>query len=152
MIDYTKIDLRMFVPDMIYKAWGDKCIMFLDNRILEGFFWLQEHTGMLCVNSSHLPGGKFPKYNKKYNYSGLRPFDHPDGSLMSQHKFGRALDPKGFEIPEKQIYEYIMDNQEAAYISGIRRVEDFSKTPTWVHIDCAYTGPKWEGKIKSFMP
>lgn len=67
-----------------------------------------------------------------YVWSGYRsPLCHI-GASQSAHKQGRAADPKG---DQKLYYNLVKDNAESFYKLGLRRLEDISITPGWLHVD-----------------
>lgn len=125
----TYFNLRELVDPNIFAARGNDCWQLLDPNILRAADWLRGIFGPITVNNSYLGGS--------YSESGLRRWDTTTGAKFSQHKFGRALDLK-FRAPVTplQVYNHILANQAEARKHGITTVEDISKTPTWLHIDC----------------
>ena len=65
-------------------------------------------------------------------WSGLRTYKCKIGSRKSAHRFGMAIDPKG---DEKKFMKIIRGNAEEFYSLGLRRLEDISITPGWLHMD-----------------
>ena len=65
-------------------------------------------------------------------WSGYRSKACTIGSKYSAHKYGMAIDPKG---DEEKLYEIVRDNRKLFYNLGVRRLEDISITPGWLHID-----------------
>jgi hypothetical protein len=60
---------------------------------------------------------------------------------MSQHKFGRAIDIKVSGMTPREVFaivkaheDYLIENQI------ITTIESLSMTPTWLHLDCRFTG------------
>lgn len=70
--------------------------------------------------------------NHRYVWSGYRsPLCHI-GSSRSAHKQGRAADPKG---DQKLYFKLVKENAELFHCLGLRRLEDISITPGWLHVD-----------------
>ena len=72
------------VPQEVYEKWGDKALMFLDDRALITLDALRERYGSITVNNWFWGGNR--------QWSGLRTENSPYGSQYSQHRFGRAFD------------------------------------------------------------
>lgn len=67
-----------------------------------------------------------------YVWSGYRsPLCHI-GAKNGAHQQGRAADPKG---DQKLYYKLVKDNAKEFYSLGLRRMEDISITPGWLHVD-----------------
>lgn len=78
-------------------------------------------------------------YNKRaiHKWSGLRTSRTTIGSKLSAHRFeingkGLAIDPKGNEI---ELFKIVKNNAEAFYNIGLKRLEDITITPGWLHMD-----------------
>lgn len=67
-----------------------------------------------------------------YKWSGIRTSRTDIGSKTSAHRKYKAIDPKG---DEKKLFKIIKENAKEFYDLGVRRVEDISITPGWLHID-----------------
>jgi len=80
------------------------------------------------------------KPNQFQCWRGVRTYRCYIGATQSAHKtvngrqggIGLALDLEG-EQPE--LYNLVLKNVKELYELGLRRVEDVSLTPTWLHID-----------------
>lgn len=123
--------IQEFVSPEIYKLRGGKSIELIDSRIVMIAEKLREYFGVpITINNWHTGG--------QYKESGLRDFDTTTGAKFSQHKFGRAIDCKFQGLEPKYIRKKIIENQGEFIKVGITCIE--ADTPTWVHIDCRYTG------------
>jgi hypothetical protein len=67
-----------------------------------------------------------------YKWSGYRPPHCKIGAPASAHKRAKAADPKG---SEKEFMQIVRNNAKRFYDLGLRRVEDVSITPGWLHMD-----------------
>lgn len=126
--------LDEFIPPEIYSVRGAKSIALMDDRIIEGVTLLRKYAGVPFIINNWANGGKFHE-------SGLRLPNTRTGAKWSQHKFGRALDPKPKGMTIRQLFA-ILKAHEDEFIEKklITTVENIEKTPGWLHIDCRYTG------------
>jgi len=123
------IDLEVLPEELHGKNWR----IFIDKRIVEVAQRLRNQFGNITINDKYIGGG--------YNLSGYRPFDTSVGAKYSQHKFGRALDLKFLDqIEPSSVLAYILANESEFLKIGLTRIENTDFTPTWLHIDCSYTG------------
>ena len=70
-------------------------------------------------------------------WSGIRTSRCSIGASRSAHKLihsgkGQAIDPKG---DQKKFFNIVKTNAEEFYNLGLRRLEDISITPGWLHMD-----------------
>ena len=75
-----------------------------------------------------------------YSESGLRTFSSSTGAAWSLHKWGAAIDVKVKGLSTEKVFKIIFENESAFFAEGARRIEDIAFTPTWLHIDCGWTG------------
>lgn len=121
--------LRELVPPQIYQQFGNRSWWFLDHEAVMMVNAIRELLNIpLIVNNHH------------YNLSGYRVPDTPTGSYLSQHKRGAAFDIKSASMTAAGIYQFIFDNEQELMDIGLTTVEDIASTPTWVHVDCRWTG------------
>lgn len=66
-------------------------------------------------------------------YSGFRGKFCKIGAKFSAHRKGKGADPKG--LSPKILFNIIKENSNEFYNLGLRRLEDTSITPTWLHLD-----------------
>jgi len=125
--------LQEFVHPDIYDMGESLATKFIDSRMIVFAQALRDRLGSgLIINNWHIHG--------PYKLSGVRPFDTTVGARWSQHKFGRAIDLKGVSLSTEEIYEEVRKNWVSIYRdTGVTRMEHIDHTPTWVHVDCAYT-------------
>jgi hypothetical protein len=127
--------LQEFIDPEIYQLMGDKSIELIDTRIIDIAQAIRDHFNLPCIiNNWHEGGG--------YKESGLRKFLSKTGAAFSQHKFGRAIDIKieGVTDYDSVRSEILKKDEFAGYfrLKGLTVME--SGTPTWLHIDCRFTG------------
>lgn len=124
--------IQEFVPPDVYKRWGDRSIMFVDERVLITADVLRENLGPMIVNTWHSP-----KMIKSYGIrteSGFRSADTTTGAAWSQHKFGRAADALFSRHTAEEARNYIRANLEL--FPHIGCIED---DVSWLHFDVRNT-------------
>jgi hypothetical protein len=137
-LKYFKVE--ELVNPTIFKQFGSKSIMFIDDRIITAIEIIREEINTpIIINNWH--------NNGEFENSGLRAFNCPIGAEFSQHKFGRAMDLKQRKYSAEQLRQIIKElakNKLKGLVTGIEL-----KTDTWVHIDCRNTG---SNKLMEFNP
>jgi hypothetical protein len=119
------------VDKIVITSRGISAIQLIDIRIVNVAQWLRDYLGEEIVINNWNTGGP-------YHESGLRDPFSKTGAKWSQHKFGRALDLKFEKTTPEAVRQIIRDNWETLKALGLTTIE--KDTPTWVHIDCRYTG------------
>lgn len=122
---------KELVPPDVYAARGEAAAQLMDIRIVNVAQWLRNKTGKSIIINSWASGGQ-------YKESGLRNFETSTGAKWSQHKFGRALDLKVQGVEAEEVRQLIRNNWAELKEIGLTCIE--KDTPTWVHIDCRWTG------------
>jgi len=122
-------DYRNFVPQSIFKTYGDRSSIFVDKRILEIYIVLKDKYKIApTINNYHLGG--------QLQNRGFRIPTSIVGALFSQHKFGRAEDFNISGWKSKDLWNDIISNPQFLIDVGCTTIEDINFTPTWVHLDC----------------
>lgn len=124
--------IQEFVGPNMYKKWSDKAIWFVDSRIISLAQFIRDYFDMpMTINNWHIGGNLLSEV-----YATL----HQSGAQYSQHRFGRAIDFNLSNLTTDEIQKEILKHQEVFMINGLTCIE--ADTPTWVHVDCRYTGLK----------
>jgi hypothetical protein len=135
--------LQELVPGAIYTQWGNRSQMFVDPRVVNFLQGIRNRFNAGVIINTWHNGGSFHNRGFRDPRTGV-------GGLLSQHRFGRAADLHLSSGPSVQeIYADIMANQTWYMDQGITTVEEITHTPTWLHVDCRWTG---EDKIRIVKP
>lgn len=125
--------IQEFVPEDIYKRFGNSSIWFIDQKIVDIAQLLRTNFGKpVYINNWHLGGA--------CQESSFRSPNTSTGAVYSQHKAGRAIDLRIKDFDPEEIREYIRNTFSIWNDLGLTTIE--KNTPTWVHIDCRWTGLK----------
>ncbi|MFZ4545929.1 MAG: D-Ala-D-Ala carboxypeptidase family metallohydrolase [Bacteroidales bacterium] len=123
--------LREFVDPVTFQIRGNKAIELIDKRIVNVAQFLRDHfNAPIVINNYHEGGGHIE--------SGLRTFLSKTGATYSQHKYGRAIDIKVQGWKAEEVRKEIRKMWPELKALGLTTIE--RDTPTWVHLDCRYTG------------
>lgn len=125
-------DVREFVDNRTWQLRGIKAAELIDPKIVAVCDLLREHAGPLTVNNWHTKG--------KYKSSGFRAVWDNTGGVLSQHRCGRAADVKSKKYKPGQLLSIIMQHKAEFMAAGLTCIESLQFTPTWLHLDCRYTG------------
>ena len=124
-------------PDILATV-GNRCADFLHPELANTCQALRDQFGALFAN------GMFN--GQLFTSSGLRlPLGHT-GAMMSDHKFGCAVDLKSHTVTPINMQNYIIMHQDQ--FPYITRLESALVTKTWLHVS---VGTR-EGTIKIFNP
>ncbi len=117
--------LQELVSPEVFEARGERAWELLDVYALVTLDQLRERFGKLTVNDWHWGG--------QLKYGGLRPHGAGPGDPYSQHRYGRAFDPKPKEIAAPTMHAAILAEQDK--FPHLRVIEAIEATPSWVHFD-----------------
>lgn len=134
-----------FVPKSVYDKFGEQSRHFINDKLIIVAQELRNDLGKPLYINTWGSGGDL-------HYRGYRPPFSRIGALLSQHKFGQAMDVSS-NVPHYNIYDCIMDRQKKYYELGVRRIENPEATRGnhlgWIHLDTLNVGAE---KIHTFNP
>ena len=128
----TYFEIVEFVPPVIWNKFGEKSVWFMDKRIFLLADFIRSRFGKPMTINNWNNGGTF-------SLRGFRPPDTTTGGLLSQHKFGRAIDFNIEGSTPQEIYKDIVDNFTIYSKAGLTTVEDIAFTTGWNHMDIRQT-------------
>jgi len=122
-----------FVTPTIFNAYGEASKWYIDVTVVAFMEEIRERFGKpVNVNDWYRDG--------HLQERGHRLPDTTTGAWYSQHKFGRACDFHIDGITPDQIFNDVLQNQQLYLDFGVTTIEDVAMTPTWIHLDCRWTG------------
>lgn len=137
-METEKISDNIFITEVVsqdvYNKFGINAVWFLDHRIINVVEWLRVYFNKPVILNNWYNGGKI-------EHAGYRTPDCRIGAKFSQHKFGRALDFNIQDFQPEVIRNFIRKQFPMLRNLGLSAME--KDTPSWVHIDCRYTGLKY---------
>jgi hypothetical protein len=120
---------QSFVPEEIYKVYGEKSLWFIDFRVTWTADAISEYFNTkITANDWHEKG--------KFNYRGFRPPSVTMGAIFSQHRFGRALDCDLHGVSAIDARKEILSHKDDPAFRYITCIED---NVNWLHFDCRNT-------------
>lgn len=125
--------LQEFVPEVIFKGYGERAQWFIDPRIVELAQEIRfRYDKPVIVNNWHVGGN--------HHNRGYRTPHTTVGAEYSQHKRGVALDFSIRGISSREIFEDVLENQDLFMSLGVTTIEHYSFTTSWTHLDMRWTG------------
>jgi len=126
-------NIKEFVSLNVYKKYGESAWRFIDEKLIITMDALRENLGRPIIINS---------YGRNLHQRGLRAnkdeiVESKTGYYISQHCLGKASDFHVVGMTIREVYDHILNNREL--YPYIKRIENISKTPTWIHIDVANT-------------
>ena len=126
---FSLVDDRLFDVAQLLRDYHGKGIRINSWWRLYEKLKLEKTTSQIVI--------EIENNNSVSKWSGIRTARTSIGSSRSAHKTihtgeGLAIDPKS---DSKAFFKIVKDNAEEFYNLGLRRLEDISITPTWLHMD-----------------
>ncbi len=136
---YFKI--QELVSKDTYDKYGEKkCWEFFNPNIIKFINLLREDLGKPITINDWLWGGSFTQRGLRTNLSPMVKEKTNKGIMyVSAHVQGCALDFNVKDMSVKEVYNYIIKNYDR-YKNYITRIENINSAPTWIHVDCIWTG------------
>lgn len=122
----TNFIIQELVTPKTYDKLGEYAFKLFDEKALQSLDNLRNDYGKALKINDWVSGGR-------YSESGLRDIHTTTGASRSSHKFGYAFDLKHYDESNIKPLQEFIKKYGATY--GIKRVETFINTPTWVHIE-----------------
>lgn len=118
-----------FVSQPVWNQFHESALWFIDPRLITSVEWLRKMLKVPLVCNNWHTGGTFQN-------RGFRPQGSPNFKPFSQHSFGRALDLSSPEMPHKDVYKWVLDNQDLILANtAFTTIEDIEIAGTWLHAD-----------------
>ncbi len=125
--------IEEFVPQNVFKTWQIKSLWFIDRRIIVLAEFIRRRFDKEVTINNRFEGGV-------YDQSGFRLPSTNVGAVLSQHKFGRAIDIKIPDLGDdfaEIVRDDIRNNFDEYNKNHLTTIE--SDTPSWVHCDIRET-------------
>lgn len=128
--------LHELVPESVYKQRdGSPALWWVfDPRILRAADVLRERYGPMVCNTW--------RSGAQIHFRGFRPPTTDVGAVLSQHRFGRALDLIPQKCTAEEIRQDIISNPDMVQdITGTWLITAMETGVDWLHIDCRNHDP-----------
>ena len=122
----SKFTPQELVPPKVYKELGSKSYCLFEEKVLKQLDQFRIDYGKALKINDWSNGGH-------YSESGYRDLHTHTGASRSSHKFGYAFDIKNYDGSDLEALRLFVKKNAEKY--GIKRVENFNKTPTWIHLE-----------------
>lgn len=121
------------LPKSFHNNYGrsDRAVLrLMDARIVMAQQWLINRFGSMYMNNWYWGGDKQER--------GFRPFNSSVGAMLSQHKYGRAIDSVPKKVTIQDIHSDILQFEQSYIEAGFTCFECIWDAPTWIHGDCRW--------------
>ena len=123
--------LDEFIHPVIYKQFKGKSIWYLNPQLPKLVQEIRKTYGEPIYINTWFNGGDLKN-------SGLRDYKNPLGKLnRSRHYYGLCADLHTKDI--KKLQQHVADNADYYFNFGLRVIEDFKYTPSWLHVSVENT-------------
>jgi hypothetical protein len=125
--------LDEFIHPEIYKTFKGNSKLYLSPNLVFLVQAIRTKYGKPIFINTWANGGVLRN-------SGLRDYKNPLGGKLnrSRHYYGLCADLHCDDI--KELQKHVNDNLEYYHKLGLRVVENFNYTPTWLHVSVEWTG------------
>lgn len=134
--------LDEYIHPAIYRRFGRNSKVYLSKDLVDLVQVIREKYGKPIYINTWMKGGALKN-------SGLRDYKNPLGGRLnrSRHYYGLCADLHAEDIKELQLH--VLDNAEYYHSKGLRVIEEYLFTPTWLHVSVEWTGLD---EIKTIQP
>jgi hypothetical protein len=124
--------LDEFIHPEIYHRFGTNSKLYLSPQLVELVQAIRTKYGKPIYINTWANGGRFKN-------SGLRDYKNPLGGKLnrSRHYYGLCADLHAEDI--KELQNHVNDNLEYYHKLGLRVVENFAFTKSWLHVSVEWT-------------
>ena len=129
-------NIKELVSPVVYNRWKEQAWMFLDESVLQDLDYIRETWGSpIIINNWHL-GYNLKQCGLRSNLDEMVKSKSNQGLLyLSAHTMG-----KGFDLHDKynhnsELWEHVKKLIKTGKLQSFKRLEDYSKTNGWVHVD-----------------
>ena len=125
--------LDEYIHPVIYKRFGSNSKLYLSQNLVELVQEIRDLYGKPIFINTWIKGGALKN-------SGLRDYKNPLGGKLnrSRHYYGLCADLHAKDI--KELQAHLLEYQDVYFAKGLRVVEDYDYTPTWLHVSVEWTG------------
>jgi hypothetical protein len=124
-MDRIKVSANFYADEFLHP--GETDITKIDSRLIDIAQHIRTTTGKSVTINNYATGGQ-------YKESGLRSATTSTGAKKSAHKEGMAIDVKIAGMNGEQMYQWAKQHQKELYALGVRQIEHYSLTATWLHL------------------
>lgn len=128
--------IKELVSPIVYEKWGGQAWMFFDPLILMDADIIRETWGRAIIINNWASGGTLKQCGLRSNLDQIVKDKTKANSLyLSGHVLGCAFDFHDSLGDNSKLHSHIHNLGAHKKLKRIKRLESFSKTPTWVHGD-----------------
>lgn len=126
-------NIKELVSPIVYNKFGEQAWMFFDEDLLSELDYIREAFGSAIIINNWATGGTLKQCGLRSNMDDL--VKSKKTLYLSAHCMGKGFDLHAKNGNNKLLYEYVYNLIIAKKLKHFKRLENISKTPSWVHVD-----------------
>lgn len=130
-------NIKELVSPIVYKVWQDKAWMFFDEDVLKELDYIRETFGSPIIINNWASGGSLEQCGLRSNKDKI--VMNKKTLYLSAHTMCRAFDLHSAWGNHRKLYEHCYDLIKKGKLKKFKRLENFTNTLTYVHIDTFQT-------------
>lgn len=130
-------NIKELVSPIVYKVWQDKAWMFFDEDVLKELDYIRETFGSPIIINNWASGGSLEQCGLRSNKDKI--VMNKKTLYLSAHTQSKAFDLHSAWGNHRKLYEHCYDLIKKGKLKKFKRLENFTNTLTYVHIDTFQT-------------
>ena len=131
--------IRELVSPIVYNKWREQAWMFFDEGVLKELDLIRERFGTPIVINNWANNGSLRQCGLRSNLDQIPKTKTLQNQLyLSGHCAGKAFDLHASN--NRRLYDLILSMIKQKELKYFRRLENFTSTYTWVHVDTYDSG------------
>ena len=135
--------IKELVSPIVYNKWGEQAWMFFEPDVLKDLLTIRESWNSPIIINNWGVGGNLRQCGLRSNLDDLvLEKSRKDQLYLSFHTMGKAFDLHDKLGRNQKLWEHCKGLISNGKLKTFSRLEDYTKTNGWVHIDSANTDIK----------
>ena len=130
--------IKELVSPIVFKVWVDKAWMFFDEEVIKELDLIRERFAAPIVINNWASGGSLEQCGLRSNKDKL--VMNKKTLYLSPHTMGKGFDLHAGNGNHRKLFELCEQMIKNKELKHFKRLENFNKTYTWVHIDTFDSG------------
>ncbi len=138
MYECKYFKIQELVSPVVFKVWQQKAWMFFDEDVLKELDYIREEFGAAIVINNWAAGGTLEQCGLRSNKDKL--VMGKKTLYLSAHTMCKGFDLHAGNGNHRKLYDLCYDLIKKGKLKKFKRLENFTNTYTWVHIDTYNSG------------
>lgn len=129
----TYFGIKELVSRQVYNKFGEQAWMFFGPDEKEDLDTIREANGAAIIINNWATGGNLSQCGLRCNIDPL--VISKTGIYCSAHTMGKGFDLHDSLGRNNRLYAIVVDLIQKKKLKAMKRVENLTSTPSWVHVD-----------------